>query len=879
MPDSLMQRIKTWNQKIFWREILACLLLFIGIYFLRQQRHEIRAIFPYLHHANSWWMLAAGSITALFILLQSAMYVNSFSAVQTQLKWKHAIELFLKRNLLGVFLPGGGVSALAYVPANIKRSITQKIKIHQASGIFAFAGMVSTFLVGLPVLFMNTGKDQWSRSLIGLSLTALLILLSWVTFRDIKSKGKFYHLINNRFPKLAAQIHEITDATVDSRQFSFAIANSVGVELCGIIHLYMAMLAIGAHPSLEAAGLAYIISLLLMVASPFLKGLGAVELSVVYILTRFGYTPSESLAIAIIYRAFEFWLPMAAGLMAFLLKGKNLFLRIAPALSIFFLGIVNILSVVTPPITQRLHFVKSVIPATAIHATNILVLFIGLTLMVTAAFLIRGLRNAWWIALTISFVSIFGHLAKALDYEEAIIAAVVFSILICTRNYYKLKSNPKLMNNGLRVAVLSFMAVLIYGFVGFYFLEKKHFGIDFTWKESIIISIRSFFLLEPDNLHPLTHFGQGFLRSFHVLGLLSWVYLLYSFIRPYFKATHTSPTVLEKAGSLIEKYGRSAMDYFKVADDKQIYLSRKQEGFVSYCTSGSFAIVLEEPVCPLESKAEVLIEFERYCHDLGLKTAYYRVDESSLPLFMGQKKKKLLIGQEALLDVRTFDLGGRSKKSLRNGLNSLSKKGFTTVFCPAPHDELFLSELKQVSDEWLITYDKKELVFAQGTFDEDHLKDQDIIATFDADGKVVAFLNIIPDYAPGECTYDLIRKTADAPGGCMDALIIELINHAKREDLHYLNLGLVPLSGILEPENTAEQLIKFASQKFKRFRQYHGLREFKEKYASEWLNKYLVYETDFDLLQLPIALNKVMQPGGQFKIPHSKFKMREVHLP
>jgi phosphatidylglycerol lysyltransferase len=124
----------------------------------------------------------------------------------------------------------------------------------------------------------------------------------------------------------------------------------------------------------------------------------------------------------------------------------------------------------------------------------------------------------------------------------------------------------------------------------------------------------------------------------------------------------------------------------------------------------------------------------------------------------------------------------------------------------------------------------------------------------------VAFLNIIPDYAPGECTYDLIRKTGDAPGGCMDALIVELINYTKQKDLRHLNLGMVPLAGILQPGNAPEQLVKFAFEKIKRFRHYRGLREFKEKYATRWLNKYLVYENDFDLMQLPAALNKVMQP-------------------
>ena len=49
-------------------------------------------------------------------------------------------------------------------------------------------------------------------------------------------------------------------------------------------------------------------------------------------------------------------------------------------------------------------------------------------------------------------------------------------------------------------------------------------------------------------------------------------------------------------------------------------------------------------------------------------------------------------------------------------------------------------------------------------------------------------------------------------------------------------------------------------EKIKRFQHYKGLRAFKEKYATFWENKYLVYDNDFDLLQLPMALNKVMKP-------------------
>ena len=94
----------------------------------------------------------------------------------------------------------------------------------------------------------------------------------------------------------------------------------------------------------------------------------------------------------------------------------------------------------------------------------------------------------------------------------------------------------------------------------------------------------------------------------------------------------------------------------------------------------------------------------------------------------------------------------------------------------------------------------------------------------------------------------------------MDALIIKLIEYAKEKNLLFLNLGMVAMTGITEPDNTAELIIKLAATKIKRFQHYKGLREFKEKYATIWENKYLVYENDFDLVQLPSVLNKIMKP-------------------
>lgn len=858
-----LDKIKTIAKKIYWKEILAVFLLLVAIFFFRSERKELLSIFPHLEKADKTWVIIGVAVTVIYVLLQSVMYVTAFKAIGSSITLGKSVELFLKRNFLSVFLPAGGVSSLAYTPLRIRKSGFSKMQVHQASGIYAFMGMATVFLVGIPlVIYTLTGSVHLKDAWMGLIVVALTIAGLFLLVKSLREKSWLYKFIQKKIPSAIPTIDELFSAEVSNKGMIYCLLSSLGVEFTGIFHVFIAMMALGLPGSVMVGAIAYIVSVLLMIASPFLRGLGAVELSMVYVLSLYGYTNEQALAVTILYRLFEFWIPLAAGIIAFAWKGRHIFSRLFPAILVFALGVVNIISVVTPPLLNRLRLLREFIPASSIHASNLMVLLIGLTLIVTAAFLIRGLRNAWIIALVFAFGSFIGHITKALDYEESLLAAFTVIVLILSASQYKLKGHPRTVQLSLITVGLVFFSILVFGFIGFYFVDVRHFGIDFTWDQSLLHASKSFLLISDDGLQPITRFGREFVGLMNGLGFIAWCYLVFTLVRPYlsFSKKTASLNSYDRARLLLSQFGNSPVDFFKVNSDKLLYFSDSYEAFIAYRIANSFAVVLEEPVCSDEDKVPVLREFDAHCKKMGLKTAFYRVDENSMIYFDELKKRRLLIGQEAIVDIAKFTLEGRDKKSLRNGLNSLQKKGFKTIFYPKSQTKEIIAELRQVSDQWLSAYNKKEMIFAQGMFDEKLLREQDIIAIRDEQDKLVAFMNIIPDFAPGECTYDLIRKTADAPGGCMDALIIELINYAKSKNLSFLNLGLVPMSGISQPDNTAEMVVKYAFEKIRRFRHYQGLREFKEKYASAWVNKYLVYENDFDLFQLPAALNKVMQP-------------------
>ena len=138
-------KTSTILKKLHLKEVLAVLFILIGIYFFRQERHELRSIIPSLKKSNWHWITAGTLLTVVYIALQSGMYVFSFASVKTKLPWLLAVELFLKRNFLSVFLPAGGMTSLAYMPDSLRRSNIHKKELHQSSGIYAFTGILSLF--------------------------------------------------------------------------------------------------------------------------------------------------------------------------------------------------------------------------------------------------------------------------------------------------------------------------------------------------------------------------------------------------------------------------------------------------------------------------------------------------------------------------------------------------------------------------------------------------------------------------------------------------------------------------------------------------------------------------------------------------------------
>jgi phosphatidylglycerol lysyltransferase len=253
-------------------------------------------------------------------------------------------------------------------------------------------------------------------------------------------------------------------------------------------------------------------------------------------------------------------------------------------------------------------------------------------------------------------------------------------------------------------------------------------------------------------LAPHTRQAAWFLDSLYVISATLIAYVGFALFRPIIYRHGTPPHERATAKKILSRYGRSSLDYFKLLPDKAYFFSASGKSFVAYCVGANFAVALADPIGPPEEMVETIGQFRRFCEDNGWGIAFHQTLPDLLPIYRESGFKKLKIGDDAIVDLTNFTLDGKGFKKLRPRDNRLEKSGVRARFYDAPIPDDLIRRLKEVSDEWLRLPGRRERAFALGKFDPDYLRSTPIATAEDAEGRILAFANILHSYHSGEAT-------------------------------------------------------------------------------------------------------------------------------
>ncbi len=525
------------------------------------------------------------------------------------------------------------------------------------------------------------------------------------------------------------------------------------------------------------------------------------------------------------------------------------------------MGLINLLSAVTPSLPGRRDVLMVFFPFYIRSGGRIFSAIAGFMLLLLAANLLRRKRVAWVLTIGFLILSIISHLLKGLDYEECLLAVVLLVQLIIMRDVFTARSDRPSIAQGIRSLFGALLFTLAYGTAGFYILDG-YFTIDgqpinFSLTQSIWQTLAMFFTEDNAGLQPVGRFAEFFVNSIYVIGAATLVIALILLLRPVLQRGDPA-TIAERqrARDIIDAHGKTSLARLSLLEDKSYYFSPSGRSVVAYVPKGRAAIALGDPIGPAADLTEAVVGFQQFCSQNDWFPAFYEVLPETLPVYDDLDFKRVQIGEEAIVDLTTFTMKGKAFQNLRTAVNRLTKTGHTVnIFAPPISDEL-LQQLKPVSDEWLREKQGAEKRFSIGWFHREYLHDCYIGVLYDANGRIMAFANLMTGYNRKEVTVDLMRSRQEIEKGAMDFLFVSFFQHFQKLGFDSFSFSLSPLAGVGQAADArrVEKGLNYFFEHLNQFYNFKGLHNFKEKYQPRWEPRYLIYPSLGTLPDLAVGL-------------------------
>lgn len=295
------------------------------------------------------------------------------------------------------------------------------------------------------------------------------------------------------------------------------------------------------------------------------------------------------------------------------------------------------------------------------------------------------------------------------------------------------------------------------------------------------------------------------------------------------------------AAALVIQQSEDTRGYLAFLGDKYLHWSEDRTAFIMFEATPNFWIAMGDPIGNQHAVTQLLWSFREQAHQYGAKAVFYQVSPAFLPDYLELGLNFYKLGEEAKIDLTTFNLQGRSRSSQRGIRNRLTKQGFQFSIVSQDQVKPLLPELREISNRWLTAKNTGEKSFSLGFYDDAYLCRTDIAIVRNEQYEIVAFANILKSANNQELSFDLMRYNPDIKGGIMEFLLVELMLWGQAQHYRWFLMGMAPLAG-LKRHPLAPMWHKVGTVIFhhaEAFYNFEGLYHYKEKYDPVWEPRYL----------------------------------------
>ncbi len=312
-----------------WRRILSLvwILLVLGlvVYFVISRHSELRDIGHVLASADRRWIMCAGFLELVILVLIGRTYQTILQSLGHQVSLRSITFCYLKGLAVGSVIPFGGPAAMVVFIRSLSQAGVPANDAVFATTLSSLSGFASFLLVLVPLMVLLFLTGHLSTLVIGATLAlAILFLLAvgavMIPLRWKRLPGWIPRYMPGWVTRflIQARDHQIS---VDDLRRPFIY--SLGVDLCGAAMLYAALLSVGERTGILAAFAGYQVEMLFNVITPLFQGIGIADLSITVALNELGVHLSAAAAATLVYRLWDLWVPLLAGALIYLVTRRR----------------------------------------------------------------------------------------------------------------------------------------------------------------------------------------------------------------------------------------------------------------------------------------------------------------------------------------------------------------------------------------------------------------------------------------------------------------------------------------------------------------------------------------------------------------------------
>ena len=510
---------------------------------------------------------------------------------------------------------------------------------------------------------------------------------------------------------------------------------------------------------------------------------------------------------------------------------KRIFPDILSSL-IFLSGVLILFSSTSRLDIQYIKFIYSIMPGDVITLSHLSSNIIGTFLLILAYGIYRRLDSAYYLTVIAFILAIFFSFFKGFHYDEAAFFSFILLLLIPSKDRFYRKSSLLKDSLSIKWVILTLSVILLSILFEVYSFRTIEYNKEVWWH--VVFN---------------THYTTLLRNSFVSLSIFC-IFLVFNFFNTALSVEKLpSGKVLEDIKRIIKSSDNSYAS-LSILPDKSILFNKDKTSFIMYGNTNKNLISMGDPIGKKENFQEIIRDFYRVGKQSGKNIAFYEISKDHLAEYLELGLKILKIGEEAIVNLNTYDINTPKYKKIRYTFNKFEKLNFT--FKVVDSVEGIEEDLKRVSNCWLETKKAKEKSFSLGNFDLDYLKNFKLALLYNENNELVAFSNLMFTQDKSEIAIDLMRYTTAAPSGTMEYLFIKIINWSKENSYSRFSLGMAPLSGIYGGDLAPlwNRLTVFLFNHGGNFYNFEGLRLFKDKFSPDWESKYLAYSGHFNLASL-----------------------------